>query len=855
MRNYARRPARILAGVLAGALALSASPILGFSGTAGALEPATGDGSVCEDVTPATEPFTDVAATDVAINEIICLVATGITLGVTPTTYEPTSPVTRRQMAKFLVRLADEIEDNAVAGQVTPVPAGDGVTAFTDIADETADTKAAIDRLADAGIAEGVTATTFVPEAPVTRRQMAKFIVRLQEFMAGEDITPDNAPNAFTDDEGDTGEDELNTLAAEGVFVGNAAPNAGTVSPGANISRRQMALVIVRKLQYLFEEGVITRIFAEDDRVTLTSNSVAQGGTVTGTITDATSATVSGCGLTNEPVQDTNAGTAGIQFSETIPFNQATGSCTLTFTIVPTGGGAAVTETKTVTVTTGNPGAAATTRPELVSATLGATTLAGQVSPTNPLGTRVTYVFDENVSLFPPNPGNFFVYEADGDEAQDGGATVISVTGNTVVINFPNIDTAAEAAVLTLATVGPNAVTDAQGQVNPDGDAAIGTAAAPGSGGGTAGITNGPDLLSVGNFRAANVAGFTAVDFTFDEAAFVEAIDGFDLIAVNGVELNCTGPLADDAVVPPSGGTSPGGNGTTVITVTCANIVPATTLTAAAIARGTVVAGSLSDTAAPAGNLNELQAADVSGTSSEPDLVSATFQPSAGVADDQVLFVFDENVATAVANRFAVYDIGGTSVVGTAFAINPGNPTQVLVNFPDGTLSDAVGATVIDDAVTATDNGLGNEQDEVGVANAQTTAGQTPGQINAPELRSVALSVGTDIFNNPTGFQALYTFDEPITVAVNAGDFKLLLADGTILTATTCTRVAANAAPPGTAGENQVRCTAYGAATSAQVGAATVGTVGYAGVVAVDDGKFNPEGAERTTGGTGTPAA
>lgn len=254
---------RILAGVLAGALAVSVSPLLGLT-TAGALEPATGDGSVCEDP-PAAEPFTDVADDDSAQAEITCLFNTGITTGVTPTTYQPVAPVTRRQMALFLVRMADEIVEKGVPGQVTPLPAADGVTPFTDIADERADIRAAIDRLEAAGIAEGVTATTFVPEANVTRRQMAKFIVRLQEFMAGEDITPDDAPNAFTDDEGDSGEAELNTLAAEGVFVGNAAPNAGTVSPGANITRRQMAFVIVRKLQYLFEEGVIGRLFPEND--------------------------------------------------------------------------------------------------------------------------------------------------------------------------------------------------------------------------------------------------------------------------------------------------------------------------------------------------------------------------------------------------------------------------------------------------------------------------------------------------------------------------------------------------------------------------------------------------------------
>ena len=257
----AMRRKRFTAGVLAGAMALTVTPILGLTGTAGALEPATGDGSVCEDA-PNAEPFTDVSDADPSQAEIECLVNTGITTGVTATTYEPNSPVTRRQMALFLVRLADVIEENAVEGEITPLPDGDGDTDFTDIADEAAEIQAAIDRLADSNIALGTTDTTFSPAANVTRRQMAKFIVRLQEFMAGEEATPENPDDAFDDDNGDNGEEALNILAAEGVFLGDGQ---GNVNPGDDISRRQMANVIIRKLQYHFEQGDITRLFAEDD--------------------------------------------------------------------------------------------------------------------------------------------------------------------------------------------------------------------------------------------------------------------------------------------------------------------------------------------------------------------------------------------------------------------------------------------------------------------------------------------------------------------------------------------------------------------------------------------------------------
>ena len=92
----ATRRKRFTAGVIAGALALTVTPILGFTGTASALDDATGDGSVCADP-PNAEPFTDVSDTDPSNAEITCLVNSGVTTGVTATTYSPTarSPAAR----------------------------------------------------------------------------------------------------------------------------------------------------------------------------------------------------------------------------------------------------------------------------------------------------------------------------------------------------------------------------------------------------------------------------------------------------------------------------------------------------------------------------------------------------------------------------------------------------------------------------------------------------------------------------------------------------------------------------------------------------------------------------------------
>src|SRR5207253_3449118 len=87
-----------------------------------------------------------------------------------------------------------------------------------------------------------------------------------------------------------------------------------------------------------------------------------------------------------------------------------------------------------------------------------------------------------------------------------------------------------------------------------------------------AGVTDAPDLTSVGNFRAGPDVDTTAVDFSFDEAAYVDGTDGggYHLVLTNGNTVDCTGPNEDvSATTEPSGGTQPGGEGTTVHTVTC----------------------------------------------------------------------------------------------------------------------------------------------------------------------------------------------------------------------------------------------------------------------------------------------
>ncbi len=265
MSNDARRPRRLLAGMLAGALALSVTPILGFTGVASAADPLPpvadpiGDGNFCED-TPGSNPFTDVQSGDPSFDEILCLVAAGITEGTTPTTYQPNAPITRRQMALFLKRVADLAEELEIGDSIQALPAAAAGPAFDDIADEEQFIQDAISQISQAGIAEGFPDDTYRPASEVSRRQMAAFINRLYTFLTGDTLPATG--DYFDDDNGDSGEDDLNATAEAGIFQGDGA---GNVNPAGALSRRQMANVLLRTAENLFEANEIDRAFEEDD--------------------------------------------------------------------------------------------------------------------------------------------------------------------------------------------------------------------------------------------------------------------------------------------------------------------------------------------------------------------------------------------------------------------------------------------------------------------------------------------------------------------------------------------------------------------------------------------------------------
>ena len=111
--------------------------------------------------------FNDVAAADFAANFIEQLFADGITAGCGNGNYCPDDSVTRAQMAVFLLRA------KYGASYVPPPPAG----VFNDVpVGSFADRW--IEQLAAEGITSGCGGGNYCPTNPVTRAQMAVFLVR-----------------------------------------------------------------------------------------------------------------------------------------------------------------------------------------------------------------------------------------------------------------------------------------------------------------------------------------------------------------------------------------------------------------------------------------------------------------------------------------------------------------------------------------------------------------------------------------------------------------------------------------------------------------------------------------------------
>lgn len=179
-------------------------------------------------------PFSDVPFDHLFVGDIEWLADSGITFGCNPpdnTLFCPEGLVTREQMAAFLVRA---------------LHFPDGEETFID--DDDSIFEPDIEALAAAEVTLGCNPpdnTLFCPGDPVTRGQMAAFLVRALDLPPGEE--------KFVDDDNSIFEGEIEALAAAGITIGCNPPINNEFCPANHVTRAQMAAFLHRASEWFPE--------------------------------------------------------------------------------------------------------------------------------------------------------------------------------------------------------------------------------------------------------------------------------------------------------------------------------------------------------------------------------------------------------------------------------------------------------------------------------------------------------------------------------------------------------------------------------------------------------------------------
>lgn len=174
----------------------------------------------------AASPFTDVPKGSYYEEAVNWAVAQGITAGTTATTFSPNNPCTRAQMTTFLWRAAGSPEPKS------------STTPFTDIPADAYYAKA-VRWAYEQGITGGTSATTYSPDEPCTRGQMATFLWRNAGSQA-----PVSSANQFVD----VPSDKYYAVAVQWAYEQKitSGTSATTFSPNDSCTRAQMVTFLYR---------------------------------------------------------------------------------------------------------------------------------------------------------------------------------------------------------------------------------------------------------------------------------------------------------------------------------------------------------------------------------------------------------------------------------------------------------------------------------------------------------------------------------------------------------------------------------------------------------------------------------
>lgn len=207
---------------------------------AGALVAAVADGGACPTTRVPDSGFRDVPAGGIHTLGVDCIAWWDVTRGRTATAYEPRASITRGQMATFLAKVVE-------AGPGLP---SDPPRAFPDVAGSVHERP--INALAALGVVRGHGDGTYRPSAPVTRAQMASFLVNTYEHLVGD--APSPSGTWFRDVEGSVHADAAESLWELGLTAGTATR---TYDPHPAVRRDQMGSFVARLLDRVVREDAV----------------------------------------------------------------------------------------------------------------------------------------------------------------------------------------------------------------------------------------------------------------------------------------------------------------------------------------------------------------------------------------------------------------------------------------------------------------------------------------------------------------------------------------------------------------------------------------------------------------------
>ena len=174
-------------------------------------------------------PFTDVRESDWFYEDVAFAYENGLFAGTSDTTFSPNASMTRAMLVTVLYRLEGQ-------------PAVNGRSGFSDV-QYNGYYEDAVTWAADNGIVNGISASTFSPNANVTREQMAAILYRYAQYKKY-NTAASSSLNSFSDHTSVSGyaEASLQWSVAEKLVNGSN----GKLMPTGNASRAQVAAILHR---------------------------------------------------------------------------------------------------------------------------------------------------------------------------------------------------------------------------------------------------------------------------------------------------------------------------------------------------------------------------------------------------------------------------------------------------------------------------------------------------------------------------------------------------------------------------------------------------------------------------------